>query len=82
MQSFLWTRLSTNWRKQSLHPMLVQLEEEKLSIAIYETDQLQLDWDRMKGNARAVLDRLDVTPFSQCIFNQFDFLSLGSSSSA
>ena len=60
MQSLLWSRLSTNWRKQSFNSILVQLEQEKLSLAIYETDQLQLDWYRMKANARAVLDRLDV----------------------
>ena len=41
-------------------PLLQRVEREKLDIAVYEIEQTQLDWDRMKTNAALTLDHLDV----------------------
>lgn len=86
--SLLWSKLSTNWRRQVYsNRSLFRIEQEKLSIALYEIEQTQLDWDRMKSNARAVLDRLDVIKIcpSNLLVCSLTFLRrrllLGSSSS-
>jgi hypothetical protein len=57
----LWSKLATNWREYIYIPFLLRVEKEKLSIAAYEIEQTQLDWDRMKTNAHFTLDHLDVS---------------------
>ncbi|CAF1940857.1 unnamed protein product [Rotaria magnacalcarata] len=57
----LWNKLLSNWRENVDAPRLLRVEQEKLSIAAYEIEQTQLDWQRMRANALLTLDKLDVT---------------------
>ncbi len=57
----LWSKLVTNWREYIYKPFLLRVEQEKLSIAAYEIEQTQSDWDRMKTNAQLTLDHFDVS---------------------
>jgi len=57
----LWSKLVTNWREYIYTPFLLRVEQEKLSIAAYEIEQTQSDWDRMKTNAQLTLDHFDVS---------------------
>ncbi|CAF3477887.1 unnamed protein product [Rotaria socialis] len=56
----LWNKLLTNWHETVNAPRLLRVEQEKLSIAAYEIEQTQLDWQRMTTYALLALDRLDV----------------------
>jgi hypothetical protein len=66
----LWSKLVANWRTFIYTPYLARVEQEKLSFAIYEIEQMQLDWDRMKINAQLTIDHLDVS------FMKIEFLSI------
>ncbi|CAF1601564.1 unnamed protein product [Rotaria magnacalcarata] len=57
----LWNKLLSNWRENVDAPRLLRVEQEKLSIAAYEIEQTQLDWQRMRANALLTLDKLDVS---------------------
>jgi hypothetical protein len=57
----LWSKLVTNWREYIYMPFLLRVEQEKLSIAAYEIEQTQSDWDRMKTNAQLTLDHFNVS---------------------
>jgi hypothetical protein len=57
----LWSKLAINWRDYIYTSLLLRVEQEKLSIAAYEIEQTQLDWERMKINAQLTLDHLDVS---------------------
>lgn len=57
----LWSKLATNWREYIYTPFLLRVEQEKVSIAAYEIEQTQLDWERMKINAQEALDQLEVS---------------------
>ena len=58
--TFLWNKLSNNWRAAIYTPLLLRAEQEKILIARYEIEQMQLDWQRMKFHADITFNDLDV----------------------
>ena len=55
----MWSKLAADWREYIYSPYLRYVDQEQLSIAIYELEQMQLDWERMKINGDLTLNHLD-----------------------
>lgn len=78
----LWSKLKTNWRDYIYTPYLLRVDQEKFSMALYEIEQTQLDWDRMKMNGQLILDHLDVNFFREDFIIEILLLFFKGSSSS
>lgn len=55
-----WSKLAAH-RRESAHILLnAEIQEHKLSIAAYEVEQTELDWERMKTDAQQELEHSEV----------------------